>query len=129
MLSGVFDFGDGGHDMSDFLDLAEFLNAAKQEDLFVIMRSGPFICAEFEFGGFPSWLLREDNIELRTSNSVYMGYVTRYFQKLMAYLLPFQWTKGGPIIMFQVENEYSISGKHDLDYLKQLRSMMIDSGK
>lgn len=115
--------------MSDFLHVQEFIKSAKEEDLFVIIRSGPFICAEFEFGGLPSWLLREDKLEVRTSNSAYMGYVRRYFAQLLPILAGLQFQKGGPIIMFQVENEYSISGKHDLSYLKELSQIMWNSGK
>ncbi|VEN37659.1 unnamed protein product [Callosobruchus maculatus] len=126
--SGQYDFGDGGNDMSDFLHLQEFMKIAKEEDLFVIARSGPFICAEFEFGGLPSWLLRESDIEVRTSNPTYMKYVTRFFSVLMPILAALQFTKGGPIIAFQVENEYSISGKHDLEYLKLLRNEILSHG-
>ena len=50
---GVFDFGDGDRDFSIFLDLPAFLTMAKEEDLFVIFRPGPYICAEWEFGGMP----------------------------------------------------------------------------
>ncbi|KAG5876884.1 hypothetical protein JTB14_007460 [Gonioctena quinquepunctata] len=128
LMSGEFDFGYGNNDMSDFLHLEEFLNIAKEEDLFVIIRSGPFICAEFEFGGFPSWLLREESIDFRTSNTVYMNYVTRYFDVLMPILIKYQFRNWGPIIMFQVENEYSISGKHDLSYLELLRNQIITHG-
>nr|CAH7754958.1 unnamed protein product [Callosobruchus chinensis] len=126
--SGHYDFGDGGNDMSDFLHLQEFMKIAKEEDMFVIVRSGPFICAEFEFGGLPSWLLRENDIEVRTSNPTYMKYVTRFFSILMPILAALQFTKGGPIIAFQVENEYSISGKHDLEYLKLLRKEILSHG-
>lgn len=115
--------------MSDFLHLQEFLKLAKEEDLFVIIRSGPFICAEFEFGGLPSWLLREDDLVVRTSNAPYMKYVARYFGQLLPILSGLQFQKGGPIIMFQVENEYSISGKHDLSYLKQLSQIMWNLGR
>lgn len=114
--------------MSDFLHLEEFLKTAQEEDLFAIVRSGPFICAEFEFGGFPSWLLREDDLEVRTTNSKYMNYVTRYFNILLPILAALQFTNGGPIMMFQVENEYAVSGKKDLEYLKQLRQLMLDNG-
>lgn len=75
--SGVYDFGDGGSEMEDFLHITEFLKTAQEEDLFVILRTGPYICAEYNFGGFPSWLLREENIAFRTSDPVYMKYVTR----------------------------------------------------
>lgn len=115
--------------MSDFLHLQEFIRLAKEEDLFVIIRSGPFICAEFEFGGHPSWLLRDDKLEFRTSNSSYMTYVKRYFVQLFAILVPLQFQKGGPIIMFQVENEYAVGSKHDMNYLKELRQIMLDAGK
>lgn len=115
--------------MSDFLHLQEFLKTAQEEDLFTIIRSGPFICAEWEFGGHPSWLLRDPKIELRTTNPSYVNFITRWFSVLLPILAAFQFTKGGPIIMFQVENEYSISGKHDLEYLKVLRNLMIKNGK
>lgn len=75
--NGSFDFGEGGNDMSDFLDIKEFLNAVKEEDLFAIVRPGPYICAEWEFGGFPSWLLRMEGLKFRTSQKDYMDYVKR----------------------------------------------------
>ncbi|CAH1987936.1 unnamed protein product [Acanthoscelides obtectus] len=126
--SGEFDFGDKDNDMSDFLNLQEFLTIAKEEDLFAIVRPGPYICAEFESGGFPSWLLRENDIDFRNSNPTYMKYVTRWFNLLLPILAMFQFTRGGPIIAFQVENEYALSGKHDLDYLRKLRQLMLDNG-
>lgn len=75
--SGRFDFGRGGSDMEDLLDVAAFLKTAQEEDLFAIVRPGPYICSEWEFGGFPSWLLREKGIKVRTSDATYMKYVTR----------------------------------------------------
>lgn len=64
--------------MEDFLYLEEFLQTAQEEDLFVIIRSGPFICAEFEFGGYPSFILRDgEKLLVRTDNEYYMNYVTR----------------------------------------------------
>ncbi|KAJ8932434.1 hypothetical protein NQ318_012823 [Aromia moschata] len=87
---------------------------------------GSFICGEFEFGGFPSWLLREDGIEVRTSDSKYMQFVSRFFNVLMPILAILQFTKGGPIIALQVENEYAGMGKKaDQAYLKSLRQLMI----
>ena len=69
---GAFDFGRGGSDFEEFLDLEHFLKLAKEEDLFAIVRPGPYICSEWEFGGFPSWLLRIKNIKLRTSEEKFM---------------------------------------------------------
>ncbi|CAG9857698.1 unnamed protein product [Phyllotreta striolata] len=125
---GKFDFGDGGNDMSDFLHLEEFLKTAQEEDLFAIVRSGPFICAEFEFGGHPSWLLREKSIDFRTTEKTYVSHVTRWFNALLPILAALQFTKGGPVVMLQVENEYSVSGKRDKALLKVLRSLMLEHG-
>uniref|UniRef100_A0A6P7G1Q1 Beta-galactosidase n=1 Tax=Diabrotica virgifera virgifera TaxID=50390 RepID=A0A6P7G1Q1_DIAVI len=127
--SGEYDFGNTTNDMSDFLHLEEFLKTAQEEDLFAIVRAGPFICAEFEFGGFPSWLLRDDNLEVRTNNEQYMNYVARFFNVLIPILAALQFTKGGPILMFQVENEYANgSQKKSTAYLEFLRQLMLNNG-
>lgn len=115
--------------MSDFLHVEEFLKTAQEEDLLAIVRPGPFICAEFEFGGFPSWLLRDEGLRVRTSESQYMKYFARYFKVLPPILAALQFINGGPIIMFQVENEYANSGIRDFEYLRQLRELMVDLGK
>lgn len=121
---GKYDFGKGGSDMQDFLDVKEFFEIAKEEDLFAIARPGPFICAEWEFGGFPSWLLRTKDIKVRTSDPKFMKYVTRYFNVLLPILALLQFSKGGPIVLFQIENEYgSTEGNGflpDRVYLRQL---------
>lgn len=93
---------------------------AQEQDLFVLIRAGPYICAEWEFGGIPSWLLREEGIKLRTSDSVYLKYVERYWNKLIPILEPLQFTNGGPIIALQVENEYGYTGTNDTVYLEAL---------
>lgn len=74
---GWSDFGAGGSDMEEFLNVTEFLKIAQEEDLFAIVRPGPYICTEWEFGGLPSWLLREDDIKVRTADYKFMKYVTR----------------------------------------------------
>lgn len=74
---GWYDFGSGGSDMEEFLNVTEFLKIAQEEDLLAIVRPGPYICTEWEFGGLPSWLLREDDIKVRTSDYKFMKYVSR----------------------------------------------------
>ncbi|XP_044259369.1 beta-galactosidase-1-like protein 2 [Tribolium madens] len=120
---GVFDFGGGGTDFEAFLDVHSYLKMAQEEDLFVIVRPGPFICAEWEFGGLPSWLLKND-IMVRTSDPIYIKYVRRYFDQLLPILAKLQFTQGGPIIALQVENEYGSSPQIDLDYIKILYDYM-----
>ncbi|XP_060527163.1 beta-galactosidase-1-like protein 3 [Cylas formicarius] len=126
--SGVYDFGDGGSDFEEFLDVEEFLRTVQEEDLFAIVRPGPYICAEWEFGGLPSWLLREKGMKVRTSDGAFLKYVSRYFSKVIPILEKHQFTNGGPIIAFQVENEYGATLNYDKAYLRAIKEMFIDHG-
>ncbi|XP_050293543.1 beta-galactosidase-1-like protein 2 [Anthonomus grandis grandis] len=117
---GVYDFGSGGSDFEEFLDVAKFVKMAQEEDLFVLLRPGPYICSEWEFGGLPSWLLGIPNLKLRTNDVVYLKHVAQYFHALFTIIAPLQFTNGGPIIAFQVENEYGNTWNHDPDYLRSL---------
>jgi beta-galactosidase len=108
-------------------DAAEFCRDAQKEGLWVILRPGPYACAEWEMGGLPWWLLREDGIKLRTLDPRFMAAVRNYFKEVGRVLGPLQITRGGPILMAQVENEYGFYGK-DAQYMGELRKMLIDSG-
>ncbi|KAK3923547.1 Beta-galactosidase-1-like protein 3 [Frankliniella fusca] len=130
---GVFDFGDGDEDMSPFLDIRTFLRIAKEEDLLAILRPGPYICAEWEFGGLPSWLLRDPTIKVRTNDPKYMAKVERYFNRLLPILKQNQFSTGeGPIIAFQVENEYGNTkepGKNtEIAHLQELKKLFEKAG-
>ncbi|MBQ7841047.1 MAG: beta-galactosidase [Lachnospiraceae bacterium] len=123
--SGEFDFyGEKYHGM---LDIAAFVRLAQKLGLWVILRPTPYICAEWEFGGFPAWLLAEDGIKLRTCDERYLFYVRRYYEKLMEVLAPLQIDQGGPVLMMQVENEYGSFG-NDREYLREIRDMMRKGG-
>ncbi|CAG9772541.1 unnamed protein product [Ceutorhynchus assimilis] len=126
--SGVYDFGNGGSDFEAFLDIVQFIKIAQEEDLFVLVRPGPYICSEWEFGGLPSWLLRDKDIKVRTNDPLYLKYVARYWGQLLLLLEPLQFTKGGPIIALQVENEYGNTGNSDPDYLHSLVKIYRDNG-
>ncbi|XP_018575329.1 beta-galactosidase-1-like protein 2 [Anoplophora glabripennis] len=126
--SGVYDFGNGGSEMEDFLHLEEFLKTAQEEDLFALVRPGPYICAEWEFGGLPSWILRNTSSVRNSKDENYLSIVKRYFNALFAILTLLQFQKGGPIIGFQIENEYGNTGNDDTDYLLQLKQMYLDNG-
>lgn len=121
-VMGHFNF-EGG------LDIARFINLAHTIGLYVIVRPGPFICAEWEFGGFPSWLLHDPNMELRSMYTPYILAVDRYLKKMAEILAPLQYSKGGPIIAFQVENEYGgYSEDLSSEYMIHLRNVMVDEG-
>ena len=111
------------------LDLAEFIRLAGEKGLMVIVRPGPYICAEWEFGGLPWWLQTIDGMEIRCMNKPYLERFDRYLDKVLGIVKPFLITNGGPVIMMQVENEYGYYGddKEYLDYLyKGYRNRGID---
>lgn len=108
-------------------DLCGFIELAQELGLYVILRPSPYICAEWEFGGFPAWLLTKPGIRLRCNNKVYLDCVERYYDKLIPMIVPYQFTKGGPVLMFQIENEYGSYG-NDKEYLNALKTMMVERG-
>lgn len=117
----------GEFDWSGQADIAEFCRLAQAEGLWVILRPGPYACAEWEMGGLPWWLLKYDDIKLRTRDPRYLDAAKRYLKEVGRVLGPLQVTKGGPILMVQVENEYGFYGK-DAEYMGELRQAMIDAG-
>lgn len=116
----------GEFDFNGILDIVGFLKTAEKLGLYAIVRPGPYICAEWDFGGFPAWLLRDKNIELRCNNEVYLGHVKDYFAKLFDLLRPMLITNGGNIIAMQIENEYGSYG-NDKKYLNALKDMYTES--
>ena len=117
---GVFDF-------SGNLDIRQFVKDAEKEGLMVIVRPGPYICAEWEFGGLPWYLQTMDDMEIRCSNPTYMKHFEIYLKNVFDQIRDLQFTKGGPIIMLQCENEYGYYGD-DKEYLKSLYKIYRDNG-
>ena len=106
-------------DFTGNLDIAKFIRTAESEGLMVIVRPGPYICAEWEFGGLPWWIQTNDDMEIRCSNPIYMERFENYLVKLFEQIRPLLFTNGGPVIMMQCENEYGYYGD-DKTYLKHL---------
>ena len=117
----------GEFDFDGMLNIAEFIKTAGEEGLLAIVRPGPYICAEWEFGGLPWWLQTDDDIEIRCSNKAYIKYFDRYLDRLLAEIKPLLCTNGGNIIMLQCENEYGYYGD-DKKYLSYLREGYIKRG-
>ncbi|MFI8324378.1 beta-galactosidase family protein [Streptomyces sp. NPDC085529] len=101
------------------LDLPRFLDLAAAEGLYVLLRPGPYICAEWEGGGLPSWLLAEPDIRLRSRDPRFLAAVDDYLDRLLTPLRPYLATQGGPVLAVQVENEYGAYGD-DTAYLEHL---------
>ena len=118
---------EGKYDWSGQADVAEFCRLAQQEGLWVILRPGPYSCAEWEMGGLPWWLLKRDGVQLRTIDPRFLDPATKFLKEVGRVLAPLQISHGGPLLMVQVENEYGSFGK-DADYIGALRQALIDGG-
>ena len=109
------------------LDIKRFVREAQELGLYVILRPSPYICGEWEFGGLPAWLLKDDSMRVRTNLKCFMEHVEQYYKRLMQEIGPLQITHGGPVILMQVENEYGYYGS-DSDYLEHLKQLYVDLG-
>ncbi len=118
---GKYDFTTGNH------NLQEFFKIVQEEGMWLIVRPGPYVCAEWEFGGIPPYLLRIPDIKLRCMDPRYMTAAERYISKLAEEIKPFMVTRGGPILMMQIENEYGSFG-NDRNYLHRLKEVWKASG-
>jgi beta-galactosidase len=119
---------EGKYDWRGQRDAAEFCRLAQAEGLWVILRPGPYACAEWEMGGLPWWLLKQPGDSfLRTRDPRFVQPARRWMAEVGRVLAPLQVTRGGPILMVQVENEYGFFGK-DLAYLRVMRQALLDAG-
>lgn len=117
----------GQFDFSGNADVAEFCRLAQREGLKVILRPGPYVCSEWDFGGLPWWLLKDSQMRVRTRYPGFMDACRRYFMEVGRQLAPLQTSKGGPIIMVQVENEYDGYGRDNL-YIAALCGALKEAG-
>ncbi|PTG88935.1 beta-galactosidase [Staphylococcus chromogenes] len=118
---------EGEYDFTGHKDVGLFLKTAHDLGLYAIVRPSPFICAEWEFGGLPAWLLNDRNMRIRSRDPKFLEKVEKYFHELFKILTPLQIDNGGPIIMMQIENEYGSFGE-DAEYLRAIQDMMINEG-
>lgn len=118
---GVFDFSSDNH------NIAEFIKIVQEEEMWLILRPGPYVCAEWELGGIPPYLLRIPDIKLRCMDPRYMAAAERYIKRLSEEINPYLITKGGPILMVQIENEYGSFG-NDRNYLSRLLEVWKENG-
>ncbi|XP_045708436.1 beta-galactosidase-1-like protein isoform X1 [Phyllostomus hastatus] len=113
----------GVYNFNGSRDLIAFLNEASLANLLVILRPGPYICAEWEMGGLPAWLLRKPNIRLRTSDPDFLAAVDSWFKVLLPKIYPWLYHNGGNIISVQVENEYGSYRACDFSYMRHLAGL------
>lgn len=108
-------------------DIAAFCRLAQKNGMYVIVRPGPYVCAEWEMGGLPWWLLKKKDIRLREQDPYFMDRVSKFMAKVGEQLAPLTIQNGGPIIMVQVENEYGSYGE-DKAYVSAIRDIVRRSG-
>lgn len=118
---GIFDFTSDNH------NLGEFFRMVQEEEMWLIVRPGPYVCAEWELGGIPPYLLRIPDIKLRCMDPRYMAAAERYMVKLASEIKPYLITNGGPVLMLQVENEYGSFG-NDRNYITRLKEIWVENG-
>jgi len=121
---GVFDFHSGNRDIEAFIRLCQ------SEGMWVLLRPGPYVCAEWDLGGLPSYLLSDPDIQLRTdsaTDSRYMAAVSRYIEELVPRIKPLLIQHGGPILMIQIENEFGSYASNPA-YLEELRQLWLKGG-
>ena len=114
---------EGQFDFTGNSDVAEFCRLAQKNGMYVIVRPGPYVCAEWEMGGLPWWLLKKKDIRLREQDPYFMERVRIFEEKVAEQLAPLTIQNGGPIIMVQVENEYGSYGENK-DYITQIRDII-----
>jgi beta-galactosidase len=119
----------GVYDFSGNNDLVAFLKLAQEEHLYVLLRAGPYSCAEWEFGGFPAWLLKNPAMStaLRTTDPAFMVPAERWLKRLGQEVAPLQIENGGPIIATQIENEYG-NFSNDHAYMAHMRDIFVAAG-
>jgi len=117
----------GKYDFSGNNNIAEFIKIAQQEGLWVVLRPSPYACAEWEFGGYPWWLLKDSTLKVRSKDPRFVEAYKKYITQLAKQLVPLQVTHGGNILMVQIENEYG-SYSDDKSYLDLNRQIFRDAG-
>jgi len=127
---GVWDF------KTENKNITEFIKLAREEGLFVILRPGPYACAEWEFGGYPWWLQKNKDLVIRSNNKPFLDSCRIYINKLAEQIKPFLVTKGGPVIVVQAENEFGsyVFQRKDIPieehkkYSSAIKSMLTEAG-
>lgn len=117
---GVFDFSGNN-------DVAAFVRTAQEEGLWVVLRPSPYVCAEWEFGGYPYWLEKEPGLVVRSKEKSYLAEYQKYIREVGRQLAPLQVNHGGNILLVQIENEYGSYGS-DTEYLDINRRMFVEAG-
>jgi beta-galactosidase len=117
----------GQYDFKGNSNISEFVKIAQEEGLWVVLRPSPYVCAEWEFGGYPYWLQDEEGLIVRSKNPKYLEAYKKYILQIGKQLSPYLITHGGNILMVQIENEYGSYGS-DKEYLSINEKLFREAG-
>lgn len=123
----IHEISPGVWDFTGDKNIAEYIRTAQQVGLNVILRPGPYVCAEWDFGGLPAWLLKNPDLKVRSNSAFFLKATETYINRLAKEVKPLLVTNGGPIIMVQLENEYGAFG-NDKEYLTALKNILLKAG-
>ncbi len=119
---------EGQFNFSGVTDVRRVLKLCRDNGMWAILRPGPYCCAEVEYGGIPYWTLRYPDVKVRTNDPRYVDWSRRYIEQVYRQVADLQVTRGGPLIMVQVENEYGIIADGNIDYMASLTKIFRDAG-
>jgi beta-galactosidase len=117
----------GKYDFTGNNDIAAFVKIAQEEGLWVVLRPSPYVCAEWEFGGYPYWLQNEEGLKVRSLEPKFINAYKNYIKEVAKQLVPLQVNHGGNVLMVQVENEYGFYG-NDKKYLEESKKIFVEAG-
>ena len=118
---------EGDFQFDGFQNLRKYIKTAEKYGLNVLLRVGPYICAEWEWGGLPAWLLTKKGMKIRSTQEEFMKATKKWLKRLIKEMEDLQYSLGGPIIAIQVENEYGVY-EQDSSYLPSLKQILKDAG-
>jgi beta-galactosidase len=119
---------EGQFSFSGITDVRRVLQLCRDNGMWAILRPGPYCCAEEEYGGIPYWTLRYPNVKVRSNDAQYVEWSRRYIAQVYKQVADLQVTHGGPLLMVQVENEYGIIARGNIDYMRSLTQIFHDVG-
>jgi beta-galactosidase len=119
---------EGKFTFTGMTDVRRVLKLCQDNGMWAILRPGPYCCAEIEYGGIPSWTLKYPEVKIRTNDPKYVEWSRKYLEQVYSQVGDLQVTKGGPLLMVQVENEYGIIANGNIDYMKSLTQVFKDVG-
>ena len=119
---------EGKFDFSGLTDVRRMLQLCQKHGLWVILRPGPYCCAEVEYGGLPWWTAKHADVKIRTNDPTYLAWCRRYLAAVGEQVADLQVTRGGPLLMVQMENEFSMVGRGDNSHLRALQGIFRDAG-